>query len=109
MNIKMLQRPICLLIFMATFCMESVKAQDAGLMKQLEQTNYLRFTMTADSANAGITRWLKKPVEKSRILSLATDFNSLKNTGPGTIKVDHNVTISGKGSILLETPAYAGS
>jgi Glycosyl hydrolase family 9/Cellulase N-terminal ig-like domain len=81
-----------------------VIAQDTQLTKQLAQSNYLRFTMKADSADAGITRWLKKRVAKSRDLPLASDFSSLKNAGPGTIRVDHNKTISGKGSILLETP-----
>ncbi|HEY5463737.1 MAG TPA: cellulase N-terminal Ig-like domain-containing protein [Hanamia sp.] len=104
MNINIRIRPTWLLIIIATWWVNPLKAQDAHLIKQLEQSNYLRVTMKADSANMGITRWLKKPVEKTRTLPLAADFNSLKHTGPGTIQIDHNNTISGKGSILLETP-----
>ena len=94
----------CLFLLTASYWITPVIAQDTHLMKQLQQSNYLDVTMKADSADMGITRWLKKPVEKSRILPLATDFNSLQHTGPGTIQVDHDKTISGKGSILLETP-----
>jgi len=104
MNINARIRLTWLLILIVTWCINPVEAQDAHLIKQLEQSNYLRATMKADSANMGITRWLKKPVEKTRNLTLAADFNSLKHTGPGTIQIDHNNTISGEGSILLETP-----
>ena len=104
MNIYKLQRITSLLVLTSIYCISPVMAQDAHLMKQLQESNYLSITMKADSANMGITRWLKKPVEKSRILPLATDFNSLKHTGPGTIQVDHGNTISGRGSILLQTP-----
>lgn len=98
MNINIHQRFTCLLILTATYCIKPVAAQDAHLIKQLQQSNYLNVIMKADSADMDITRWLKKPVEKSRILPLATDFNSLKHTGPGTIKVDHDKTISGEGT-----------
>src|SRR3954463_14926763 len=81
-----------------------VLAQDARLTKQLQQSSYLKYTMKADSSDAGLTRWLKKRVEKSRILPLATDFNALQTKGPGTIKIDHEKTISGNGSVLLITP-----
>ncbi|HWB28192.1 MAG TPA: glycoside hydrolase family 9 protein [Chitinophagaceae bacterium] len=83
-------------------------AQDKTLGNQLEQSQYLRFVMKADSADAGMTRWLEKKVEQSRILPLADDFNSLRTKGPGTIKVDYANTVSGKGSILLETPTSLG-
>ncbi|MCB0684982.1 MAG: glycoside hydrolase family 9 protein, partial [Saprospiraceae bacterium] len=56
----------------------------------------------------GLARWKNKSVEKSRILPLADDFYSLRNTGPGTIAVDKDHTISGKGSILLKTPSSLG-
>jgi hypothetical protein len=82
----------------------SATAQDKALAKQLLQSDYLKYTMKADSADAGITRWLRKPVEKSRKLPLATDFNALKTTGPGTISINKTNTISGEGSILIETP-----
>jgi len=38
-------------------------------------------------------------------LPLADDFNALKTSGPGTIQIDHHITISSVGSILLKTPA----
>ena len=104
MKIKGSHRLTGLLLSIAAYCTNPAVAQDAHLIKQLQQSNYLSVIMKADSANMGMTRWLKKPVEKSRILPLATDFHSLKHTGPGTIRVDHDKTISGKGSILLETP-----
>jgi hypothetical protein len=102
MNIYIQQRLILLLMLISTWLVS--QAQDANLLKQLKQSNYLKYTMKADSTNTGITRWLKKPVQKSRILPLATDFNSLKTKGPGAIKIDRTKTISGNGSILLETP-----
>src|SRR5258706_10853838 len=104
MSIYIQPRLRLLLLFISTYWVNPVIAQDAKLIKQFQQSNYLEYTMKADSANAGITRWLKKPVEKSRILPLAADFNSLKTKGPGTIKIDRVKTISGNGSILLETP-----
>ena len=104
MNIYTMHRIKGLLMLIATYWLSPAMAQDANLMKQLQQSSYLGIAMKADSADMGITRWLKKKVEKSRGLPLAADFNSLKHTGPGTIQIDHNNTISGKGSILLETP-----
>mgnify|MGYP000125743222 CR=1 FL=1 len=47
----------------------------------------------------------KKKVLKSRVLPLAEDFGALRHTGPGTIHVDRKVTVSGKGSVRLDTPA----
>ncbi|MEO5893164.1 MAG: glycoside hydrolase family 9 protein [Ferruginibacter sp.] len=85
------------------------KAQDANLQQQLQQSRYLKYTMKADSTTAGATRWSKKQVEKSRVLPLAADFNSLKTQGPGLIKVDRSRTISGNGSVLLETPTSLGT
>jgi len=79
-------------------------AQGALLQQQLKQSQQLAYVMKRDSANAGITRWLKKKVLKSRDLPLATDFNALRIKGPGTIQIDRHNTISGKGSILLQTP-----
>ena len=104
MNIYIQQRLTLLVTLLSTCWINPVMAQDANLMKQLQQSSYLKYTMKADSTNAGIARWLKKRVEKSRILPLAADFNSLKTKGPGTIKIDSAKTISGNGSILLKTP-----
>lgn len=87
----------------------SVYAQNKTLLTQLQQSDNLRITMKADSADAAMTRWLAKKVESSRELPLATDFSTLRIKGPGTLKVDHTNTISGKGSILLETPTSLGT
>ncbi|MCB9321805.1 MAG: glycoside hydrolase family 9 protein [Lewinellaceae bacterium] len=83
-------------------------AQPELLQQQLNASRYLSNVMTADSANMGYTRWLEKPVEKTRQLPLVEDFDALKNTGPGTIQIDRSRTISGKGSILLTTPSALG-
>src|SRR6266516_2032871 len=108
MNIYIHQRLTLLLMLISTYRISPVMAQDANLMKQLQQSSYLKYTMKADSTNAGIARWLKKRVEKSRSLPLAADFNSLKTKGPGSVKIDRSKTISGNGSILLETPTSLG-
>jgi len=83
-------------------------AQDQGLLKQLEESQYLKNVMKVDTSVAGMTRWSKKKVEQSRILPLASDFYALKTSGPGTIQIDHNVKRSKNGSILLETPSSLG-
>lgn len=61
--------------------------------------------MKADPAYAGLTRWESKPVIATRELPLAENFSRLRHTGPGTISVDTTVTVSGKGSVRLDTPA----
>ena len=53
-----------------------VNAQNSAFQKQLEQSQYLNKVMKIDSADAGMTRWLKKEVQKSRILPLAEDFDA---------------------------------
>lgn len=79
---------------------------DEALARQLEDSRYLRYTMKPDSNEAGLTRWAKKEVLKSRELSLIDNFNSLKVIiEPGTIHIDRDVTISGKGSVRLDVPA----
>ena len=37
-------------------------------------------------------------------LPLVSRFNDLKIKGPGSLKIEKNITVSGEGSILLETP-----
>lgn len=79
---------------------------DAILARQLEESRYLRHTMKPDLNDAGLTRWAKKEVLKSRELSLVDNFNSLKVViEPGTIHIDREVTKSGKGSVRLDVPA----
>ena len=104
---KLFNASVISLIF-ATSVSSSAYTQDITLLKQLEQSQDLRYTIKADSSAAGLTRWLKKNVEQSRVLPLATDFYSLKTSGPGTIQIEPALTKSGKGSILLETPASLG-
>ncbi|MCW3094330.1 MAG: hypothetical protein JWP81_5399 [Ferruginibacter sp.] len=94
-----------ILMVASIFASQCLFAQDTALLNQLEQSQYLRTTMKNDPVNAGLTRWLKKPVEQSRELPLAADFYALKTSGPGTIQINHTITKSGAGSILLETPA----
>ncbi|HZE84073.1 MAG TPA: glycoside hydrolase family 9 protein [Puia sp.] len=93
-----------LLILALIVSIQSASAQDVTLKRQLERSSYLRTVMKPDSADGAMQRWLHKKVESSRDLPLATDFNALQLKGPGAIKIDRSHTISGKGSILLETP-----
>ena len=96
-------------LLLACCCMQA-QAQapwkpDTELEKQLQQSNHVHRIMKANPAHAGLTRWEKKKVLKSRGLPLAEDFGALRHTGPGTIHVDRKVTVSGKGSVRLDTPA----
>ena len=95
---------IALLLLLPVLYNQTAIAQNAALHKQLEQSGYLRTVMKADTIDGGMQRWLKKKVQQSRELPLAADFDALLHKGPGTIKIDHSNTISGKGSILLQTP-----
>ena len=90
-------------LLLACCCMQA-QAQapwkpDTELEKQLQQSNHVHRIMKANPAHAGLTRWEKKEVLKSRVLPLAEDFGALRHTGPGTIHVDRKVTVSGKGSV----------
>lgn len=101
-----------LYILLLAFCAQA-KAQapwkpDAELEKQLKESNYVHHILKANPEHAGLTRWYKKEVLKSRELPLAEDFASLQHTGPGTIHIDRDITISGKGSVRLDTPASLG-
>ena len=60
--------------------------------------------MKPDSAAMGFTRWKKKEIIRSLPLPLVSRFNDLKIKGPGTLKIAKDITVSGEGSILLETP-----
>ena len=98
-------------LLLACCCMQA-QAQapwkpDTELEKQLQQSNHVHRIMKANPAHAGLTRWEKKEVLKSRVLPLAEDFGALRHTGPGTIHVDRKVTVSGKGSVRLDTPPWA--
>ncbi len=82
----------------------SLFAQDALLLKQLEESDHLRTIMKPDPSNSGMGRWLKKAPTLSRSLPLAQDFYSLTFKGPGTASVDLTKSVSGNGSVVLETP-----
>ncbi len=60
--------------------------------------------MRPDSADMGITRWMEKKGSHARDLSLVDNFSLLKLEGPGTMTVNRGMTVSGKGSIRVETP-----
>ncbi len=80
-------------------------AQDSILIRQLRQSQNLKYIMKPDSANMGLTRWQKKKVHQSRVLPLASDYSALKIKGPGTLTVDKNISVSKLGSVLLDAPA----
>jgi len=93
---------------------------DEKFEKQLKESRYLRRPMKPDLEYAGETRWIQKPVLKSRVFSLTENFKKLNMSGPGTFSIDLNNTISGNGSVRIETPhklpvknpsnrAYAGA
>jgi hypothetical protein len=85
-----------------------VFSQDNLLSRQLEESQHLKLVMKPDSADMGFTRWQKKKVHQSRVLPLAADFNALKIKGPGFLSIDQKTTVSGKGSVVIETPASLG-
>ncbi len=79
-------------------------SQDSIFANQLQQSRYLQTLMKADSATMGFTRWKKKKIIRSLPLSLVSSFNDLEIKGPGILKIAKDITVSGEGSILLETP-----
>jgi len=101
----MQSKQFCCFVFCLTFIISSSSFAQNTLQKQLVQSQYLRFTMKADSADMGFTRWEKKKATTTRDLPLATDFNALQLKGPGSISIDKTHTVSGKGSIVITTPS----
>lgn len=103
-----MKKPFLSTLFLFLFISLAAQAQfepDAKLKRQLEDSRYLRLTMKPNLEDAGVTRWMEKEVLKSRDLGLVENFNSLQLiAGPGTLHVDHEVTISGKGSVRLDIP-----
>ena len=93
------------ILFFITSITTVVYAQNDALLRQLEKSRYLNKVMQIDSSDAGMTRWLKKEILKTRKLPLTEDFDALKTTGPGFIKIDHSISKSAAGSILLQTPS----
>jgi hypothetical protein len=99
--------PLRFAAILSMFCIISPHAisQDTLLMRQLEQSHYLMTTMKPDSGSMAFTRWKKKQPVRSKELPLISSFNDLKIKGPGSLKIAKAETVSGEGSILLETPA----
>ena len=88
-----------------TACSRSSNQTDFRLVEQLEESRYLRgHTMKAYLEDAAITRWYEKEVLMSRSLPLVSDFEALQVSNPGTLHIDRNVTISGNGSVRMDTP-----
>ena len=81
-----------------------VPQPNTKLTKQLEDSRYLKTIMQPYLEDAGLTRWVEKEVIESRSLPLASDINALRVTGPGTMHIDRNVTISGNGSVRIDMP-----
>ncbi len=87
-----------------TACCNRPFQPDTKLARQLEESRYLRFLMKPYLEDAGLTRWSQKKVLETRILPLATDFEALRVTGPGTMHIDPTMTVSGKGSVRIDMP-----
>ena len=94
---------IFVLLCLFTAC-DQAHQPDAKLAKQLEDSRYLKITMNPFLEDAGLTRWNEKEVLMSRSLLLESDFDALRATGPGTLHIDRNHTISGNGSVRIDTP-----
>ena len=54
--------------------------------------------------DAGLLRWYERETLETRSLPLASDFKALRISGPGTLHIARNVTISGNGSVRLDCP-----
>ena len=78
-----------MLLVMTVLPVGLLHGQDSLLLKQLEQSHYLKHIMKEDPGRAGLTRWAQKKVDRSRILQLAEDLDALKTEGPGTIEINH--------------------
>lgn len=99
--------PATRFIFMLTlmcFATQQGNSQDSLFIRQLKQSHYLQILMKPDSATMGFTSWKKKEIVRSTPLPLVSRFNDLKIKGPGSLKIEKNITVSGEGSILIETP-----
>jgi hypothetical protein len=86
------------------FGLQQGNCQDSLLIRQLKQSHNLQTLMKPDSAAMGFTSWKKKEIIRSLSLPLVQEFNDLKIKGPGSLNIAKDITVSGGGSILLETP-----
>ena len=93
---------ICtLIIFLHVF---EARGQDKAFLQQLQNSRHLKTVMQPDSATMGFVRWKNKKATQSKVIALVSDFNDLKLKGPGTLKIEKQISVSGNGSVLLETP-----
>ncbi|MDR1570357.1 MAG: glycoside hydrolase family 9 protein [Oscillospiraceae bacterium] len=74
------------------------------LLDQLKESRYIRRPMEADLKESAFERWRKKPVLKTRKLSLYDNFDKLIVRGPGTLHRDGAISVSGQGSVRLDMP-----
>ncbi|MBT1701527.1 glycoside hydrolase family 9 protein [Fulvivirgaceae bacterium PWU4] len=96
-----------LILLLTTLLLTSTqsRSQHTPFTQQLQQSHHLRSIMKPDSTDMAFTRWQKKKVLRSRTLPLASDLSTLKIKGPGTLTAVKDISVSGQGSVLLETPA----
>ncbi len=81
---------------------------DAKLARQLEESRGLRVTMKPVLEDGAQARWFAKETSASRVLPLVEDFGALRVKGPGALSIDREKSISGTGSVRLETPTSLG-
>jgi hypothetical protein len=93
-----------ILVLTLLFYAQQGICQDSLIIRQLEQSHHLQTLMKQDSATMGFTSWKKKEIIRSMTLPLVSRFNDLRIKGPGTLEIAKDITVSGEGSILLETP-----
>ena len=93
-----------LLLTLLCYASQEGSCQDSLFIRQLNQSHHLQTLMKQDSAVMGFTDWKKKEIIRSLALPLVSRFNDLRIKGPGSLKIAENVSVSGEGSILLETP-----
>jgi Glycosyl hydrolase family 9/Cellulase N-terminal ig-like domain len=93
-----------IILILLCYASQQGNSQDSLFIRQLKQSRNLQTLMKPDSATMGFTNWKKKKIIRSLPLPLVSQFNDLKIKGPGSLKIEKEITVSGEGSILIETP-----
>lgn len=75
------------------------------LQKQLDDSWYLRRPMKETKEDGAQERWLAKPVEKTRKISLADNYVKLRMAGPGHMGLDRKFGVDEEGSVYLDFAA----
>lgn len=78
---------------------------DEKLLRQLEDSWYLRKPMEAVEKDGAEYRWLRKMVRKCRRISLSEHFDLIRMSGHGHFGLDNERSISGEGSVYLDFAA----